>query len=64
MINKLEKFGKIVEAVGLGIIGASIIWMISVEIVAGFSLLGRGIMVYAVGMFIKTISQLINYFKQ
>ena len=63
MINKLEKLGKIIEAIGLGIIGGSIIWMISIDLVAGFSLLGKGIMVYASGMFIKTVSQLIKYFK-
>ena len=64
MIDKLQKLGKIVEAVGLAIIGVSIIWMISIELVAGFSLLGKGIMVYAVGMFVQTIFQLIKYFKQ
>jgi hypothetical protein len=63
MITIIEKIGKIIEAVGLGIIGFSIIWIIFFEVTAGFSILGWGIMIYSVGMLIKTIVQLINYFR-
>jgi hypothetical protein len=63
MITIIEKIGKIIEAVGLGIIGFSIIWIIFFEVTAGFSILGWGIMIYAAGMFVKTIVQLINYFR-
>lgn len=63
MITIIEKIGKLVEASGLGTIGFSIIWIIFFEVTEGFSILGWGIMIYAAGMFCKTIIQLINYFR-
>jgi hypothetical protein len=63
MITIIEKLGKLVEASGLGTIGFSIIWIIFFEVTEGFSILGWGIMIYSFGMLIKTIMQLINYFR-
>jgi hypothetical protein len=63
MITIIEKIGKLVETSGLGTIGFSIIWIIFFEVTEGFSILGWGIMIYSFGMLIKTIMQLINYFR-
>jgi len=63
MITVIEKIGKIIEAIGLGIIGFSIIWIIFFEVTEGFRFTGWGIMIYSFGMLIKTIMQLINYLR-
>ena len=63
MITVIEKIGKIIEAVGLGILGFSIIWIIFVEVTEGFLITGWGIMFYSFGMLIKTVVQLINYLR-
>jgi hypothetical protein len=63
MIRIIEKIGKLVEAVGLGIIGFSIVWMVASGLVNGFLIIGWGILIYSSGMVIKTIMQLVNYLR-